>query len=104
MFSQLSTLSSVTPTAYSTDPDFRAESNDSLKSIGKLTLSTLGATSVTSTSLNVVACNADVDETKLMENKSLNTYIESMSDKELEKALIKYNLLESDNSIKRITK
>ena len=52
-------------------------------------------TSAATTSL--AGCSTDIEQAKV-ENKSLNTYVSSMSDEELEKALMQFNLLESENN------
>lgn len=64
-----------------------------------------GAVSTTSAATTLYDAFTDVyQQAKLECNKSLNEYVESMSDQELENALVKFNLLESGNSTKNITK
>lgn len=71
--------------------------------IGRSTSISTGATSTSAsaltTTLAVVEHNVNADTLKKIEsNKSLNTYVESMSDEELEAALIKFNLLDKSTS------
>lgn len=59
----------------------------------------------TSTSSTVVIMLENSVRADMVEhNTSLNTYVESMSDEELETALMKYDLLEKDNNNKYIIK
>ena len=57
-----------------------------------------GAVSTTSAATTLYDAFTDVYQQAKVENKSLNTYVSSMSDEELEKALMQFNLLESENN------
>lgn len=65
-----------------------------------LLLDTIALSTTTSAALTMGCSNTK--EQKIMENRNLNAYIESMSDEELEVTLEKLNLLPKDtnNSIK----
>lgn len=72
-------------------------------------LSTTGGTttsvSTTSTTLTFIDKEVNGAEIEKLEcNKSLNTYVESMSDEELEDALVKFGLLTSDDNTSNLTK
>lgn len=65
---------------------------------------TAAASSVSSTALGLSEHFGTTDIRKIIENRSLNTYVSSMSDAELEAALVKFNLLEAENNSNKIIK
>lgn len=98
MLSQILCDVILTPTGLTTDG---LDKDSPSKTSSKIELTLTSATTTASAS-TLAGCTTDIDQQKLAENKSLNTYIESMSDEELEDILVKYNLLEKDNSNQKI--
>ena len=60
--------------------------------------------SMATTTTVVTAIDSQVNASEIECNKSLNTYVESMSDEELEAAFMKFGLLDSDDNTNNLIK
>lgn len=92
MYSEITTLSSMSPTIFANDKELR-------HSVFEFT-STLSATvsAGSTTTAAITGCSDQQRQQQIIENKTLNTYVESMTDKELETILEQLNLLPDDTN------
>lgn len=96
-------LFTLEPSVFTENAEHRKEVVECAKPAWISTGAVTGASSTSTTALTITSGILS-QQASVEYNKSLNTYIESMSDEELEIALTKYNLLEKDNSIQRLSK